>query len=141
MYLIKLSKIFVLTAYILCIWTSYKVWVTPVEYNVVEIHDSGNGAVTEKNFVRFKKFSDISSLGVVPLLVPAVIVFLAVLAVFKFKSIALCSSVLLMLFFWFVAGFSIGMAYLPVVILLILTVTVNLTGKWLASKSSSQQGF
>ena len=56
MYLIKLSKIIVLTAFILCIRTGYEIWVSPIEYRGVETVDSINGTVIEKNVIRFKKF-------------------------------------------------------------------------------------
>jgi hypothetical protein len=137
MYLIKLSKLIVLTAFILCIWTGYEIWVSPIEYRGVETVDSINGAVIEKNVVRFKKFSEVSGFGVVPLLVPVAIVFLAIWAAFTLRSIVLVSSLFLILIFWIITGFSIGMAYLPIVILLIITSIVNLTGKWLANKARS----
>ena len=137
MYLIKLSKIIVLTAFILCIWTGYEIWVSPIEYRGVETVDSINGTVIEKNVIRFKKFSEVSGFGVVPLLVPVAIVFLAIWAAFTLRSIALVFSVFLIVIFWIITGFSIGMAYLPIVILLIITWIVNLTGKWLANKARS----
>ena len=110
---------------------------SPIEYRGVETVDYINGAVIEKNVIRFKKFSEVSGFGVVPLLVPIAIVFLAIWAAFTLRSIALVSSVFLIVIFWIITGFSIGMAYLPIVILLIITSIVNLTGKWLANKASS----
>ena len=129
MYMIAISKILAVLAVIVCIWVGYKLWVTPIEYSGIEIYNSANGVRTEREVIKLRSFENVSHYGVVPLLIPVFICLLALWATFKLKRIVLALSVLLIIVFWLLTGFSIGMTYSSVVILLIATFVINLMEK------------
>lgn len=129
MYFVAISKILVVLACVVCIWVGYQMWVTPIEYSSVEVYNSANGVRAEREFIKLRSFENVSGYGVIPLLIPVFICLLALWATFKLKRIILALSVLLIILFWLLTGFSIGMFYSPVVILLIATFTMNLLEK------------
>ena len=129
MYFIAISKILAVLAFIVCIWVGYQMWVTPIEYSGIEVYNSVNGVRTEREVIKLRSFENVSGYGVIPLLIPVFICLLALWATFKFKKIILALSVMLIILFWLLTGFSIGMAYSPVVILLIATLAMNLMAK------------
>ena len=129
--MIAISKILAVLAVIVCIWLGYKMWVTPIKYSGIEIYNSANGVRTEREVIKLRSFENVSGYGVVPLLIPVFICLLALWATFKLKRIILALSVLLIILFWLLTGFSIGMVYSPVVVLLIVAFIMNLIAKFL----------
>lgn len=137
MYLESLSKAFAIIAASFCVWTSYQIWITPIIYEGIEISSSTNSAIIENKFAKLRSFSEVSLLGVVPLVIPVLITFLAMWAAFKFKTIVLIVSTLLLVLFWYITGFSIGVAYSYVVIFLSLSSASHLIAKWVILKENS----
>ena len=132
--MIAISKILAVLAVIVCIWVGYKMWVTPIEYSSIEIYNSENGMKTEREVIKLRSFENVSGYGVLPLLIPVFICLLSLWATFKLKRIILALSVFLIILFWLLTGFSIGMNYSPVVILLIATFVMSLMAKSFAFK-------
>ena len=129
MYFVVISKILTVLACVVSIWVGCQMWVTPIEYSGLEIYNSANDVRIEREVIRLRSFENVSGYGVVPLLIPVFICLLALWATFKLKIIILALSVLLIILFWLVTGFSIGMTYSPVVILLIASFAMNLIAK------------
>ena len=123
------SKVLVISASIWCFWVGYQIWTTPIIYEGIEISSSVN------EITKTRDFSEISRLGVVPLVIPVLISLMAMWSIFKFKTVVLIIATVLLLAFWFLAGFSIGMAYTPAVILLVLASAINLIATWLNKKN------
>ncbi|NOQ65030.1 MAG: hypothetical protein GQ582_11020 [Methyloprofundus sp.] len=137
MYFVDISKILAVLAFIVCVWVGYQVWVTPIEYSGIEVYNSANGVKTEREVIKLRNFEKVSGYGVIPLLIPIFICLLALWATFKLKIIILALSVLLIILFWVLTIFSIGMAYSSVVILLIVAFAMNLMTKLFAFKSKN----
>ncbi|NOQ64063.1 MAG: hypothetical protein GQ582_06085 [Methyloprofundus sp.] len=109
-------------------------WVTPIQYSSIEFSDAVNGVKIEREVIKLKPFNEVSDLGVIPLLIPVFICLLGLWATFKLKSITLAFSVLLIIVFWLITVFSIGMTYSAVVLLLIAAFAVHLMAKWHVKK-------
>ena len=97
------------------------IWMTPVRLSGVssEAFASSTAGVTS-SVVRTvlveetRRFADVSLLGPVPLMMPAVLAGLAAMAVWRRKSLLLMLlPTATLLVFCFIAGFSIGAAYVP----------------------------
>ena len=134
MYFVAISKILAVLAFVICIWVGYQIWVTPIEYSGIEIYNSANGVRTEREVIKLRSFENVSGYGVTPLLIPVFICLLALWATFKLKRIILALSVMLIILFWLLTGFSIGMTYSPVVLLLTATFAQNLMAKFFVFK-------
>lgn len=90
-----------------CVVIGWKLWVTPVRY----LHYSSSEPAPR--FVSLS-FSDVSGLGIVPLVVPIVLVGLAMWFAWRQRTLALGAVTLAVAAFCFITGFSIGRAYVPV---------------------------
>lgn len=101
------SKLLVLGACLWCVWTGYWLWTTPL--------------TNEGGY-----FSEISYLGATPLVIPVLISLMALWSIFKLKMLMMLIATLLLLVFWLITGFSIGMAYTPALMLLGLACGTNL---------------
>ncbi len=99
-----------------CVAIGLWIWFTPV----------GNSAIVrgssrpEQDVVHYRSFSEISHFGALPLIVPTAVAILATCAAWRGIRAGLGVSALLFVGFTFIAGFSIGGAYLPAAALLTL---------------------
>lgn len=75
-------------------------------------------------------FSEVSHLGAVPLVIPALISLFALWSIFKLKILMLTLATVLLSVFWLISGFSIGIAYTPAVTLLVLVCGMNWVVTW-----------
>jgi len=110
------------------------IWVTPIRFVGISNEAwawSGPGSTASGMRVvpveRTRRFADVSLLGPVPLAIPVALAGLAALAVWRRKGalLTLLPAVLL-LAFCFIAGFSIGAAYVPAGCVVLLAVLLNL---------------
>jgi hypothetical protein len=110
------------------------IWLTPIRTSVVlfeasasSVSGSAVSATRTDPVQRTRRFADISLLGPVPLIIPAALAGLAALAVWRRKGALLMLAPTCMLAaFCFIAGFSIGFAYIPAGGLLVAAVAVSL---------------
>ena len=56
MCLIPISKILVVIAFFVCIWTDYQIWTTLITYKGIEVTGSSNGGKIENKVIKLKKF-------------------------------------------------------------------------------------
>jgi len=125
-YLTIASRILALSAFLWCSWASYQLWTTPIAYNEVEVSSYSNGKIITNTVTTTRAFSEVSRSGIVPLIVPVLISLIAFWAILRDKNIGLIIATVLLSILWFLAGFSIGMAYTPAVILLVLGLVLKL---------------
>jgi hypothetical protein len=99
-----------------CLWSGWRIGTTPVRYEVIEATADGSG--TNRHFEE-RRFSDVSALGVAPLVVPVLISGLGAWAAARRRGRALASCALALAVYAAVSGFSIGPAYWPAAGLLV----------------------
>jgi hypothetical protein len=94
-----------------CLGIAVRFWTTPIVGNGIVIEQASDGSQITRRVQETRSFADISSFGMLPLLIP---VFLAcgaaVTAWYRFPEL-LAAAVVLFLAYSFVTGFSIGGAY------------------------------
>jgi hypothetical protein len=112
------SKVLVFLAGIWCFGVGYYLWTEPY---------SSDG----------RAFSEVSSFGIAPLLIPGLITLLALGAIFKGNIRTLLVLTGLLWVFWLISGFSIGMAYTPAAILLGFASIINLIEGWRNKKKKT----
>jgi hypothetical protein len=114
------------------------IWVTPIRFSGIssQMRASSSASGTSTSILRTgpveqtRRFSDVSRLGPVPLMVPAAVAGLAALGVWRRRSLLLMLlPTAALLLFCFVAGFSIGGAYVPAGALLLTAVLISLASK------------
>jgi hypothetical protein len=96
------------------IWTSassYRIWTTPLQYEVVEGHSGADGQSGQRRGVAEVSFSEVSALGAVPLVIPVALAVSGMMAILGRRGAATVRSALLLLGFSIISGFSIGNAY------------------------------
>ncbi len=126
LYVLKiLPGILVILALVLCISTGYKIWTSPVSYSGIQAEMTDQGEV-KRRVTKKKKFSEISGTGMIPLVIPVIFVLLALASIVIGKYSLLVTATSLFFIFWFIAGFSIGMAYTPVLLFLLAAMLINL---------------
>ena len=116
-----LSTLLVASGWMRCVVVGWKIWVSPVRYLQY------SSSEPEPRFV-YRSFSEVSGLGVVPLVVPIVLVGLATWVAWRQRTLALGAITLMLGVFCFITGFSIGRAYVPIASVLLVATLVNLTG-------------
>jgi hypothetical protein len=97
------------------LWMGWRIWTTPVRYEVIEATD--DGSVANSRF-RNQPFAEVSALGPLPLIVPVFISALGTWAAIRGSRWGVFSSAVGLGTFAVVSGFSIGGAYWPAVYLL-----------------------
>ena len=112
------SRILAFAALLWCIWTGYQIWTTPVSFQEIEEEGISDGVTITRQVTGTQSFSEISGLGVTPLVIPVLITMVAVWATVIARTGVLMAAALVLLFFWFLSGFSIGGAYTPAVLAL-----------------------
>ena len=113
------SKLLVFGVCLWCLWAGYWLWTTPL---------TSDG----------RYFSEISHLGVTPLVVPVLISLMALWSIFKLNMIMLTLATILLLAFWLISGFSIGMVYTPAVILLAFVCGMSWIAIWFNKKNVAE---
>lgn len=88
------------------------IWSTPVRFSGVVWATSPTGQGQFER-VEYRSFSDISALGVVPLVVPVLLAGWATWAAWQQRTLGLAIATLIFFAFCFLAGFSIGGEYVP----------------------------
>jgi hypothetical protein len=95
-----------------CLLVSGRIWFTPIPFSGVE-WSTASGQLEFSERVQYRSFSEISGLGVVPLLLPVLLAGWAAWAAWRRRTRALVIATSVFLAFCFLAGFSVGGAYLP----------------------------
>ncbi len=100
-------------AFIDCGWKGYRIWATPIRYEVVEGRNPGpNEAGTANSHYEYRSFREVSSYGIAPLLLPMLLSAIALLSGWIIRPIILFIVAGIFLLFIFVTGFSIGGTYM-----------------------------
>ena len=120
------SRTCVLSAFRWCSWARYQLWTTPITYSGIEVSSYSNGKSATNTITKTRKFSEVSHSGIAPLIVPVLISLMALWAILRGKTVGLFVATVLLSIFWLLAGFSIGMAYTPAVVLLVTGVVLKL---------------
>lgn len=123
-----LLNILVISAFAWCVWTGYKIWMTPITYSVIEIEMTRDGNIRHE-VTKTKSFADISGAGSFPLLLPIFITSIALGSLFVLRTTLLVIATCLFSIFWFISGFSIGMVYTAALLLLIGSLAICLLSK------------
>jgi hypothetical protein len=116
-----LATLLVTGGLVWCFVIGWKIWVTPVRY----LHYSSSEPA--QRFV-YLSFSEVSGLGIVPLVVPTVLVGLAMWFAWRQRTLALGAVTLAVAVFCFITGFSIGRAYVPIAVALFVATLMSLVG-------------
>jgi hypothetical protein len=101
-----LSTLLVTGSLVWCFVVDWRIWVTPVRY----LHYSS--AEPAPRYI-YHSFSEVSGLGVEPLVIPIILVALATWAAWRQRTLLLGTLTLVFAAFSFITGFSIGAAYVP----------------------------
>ena len=103
-----------------CLVVGVLIWTTPIRGGGVqfsaEIRADSTGVTTGTVViepVEARSFSDVSTLGIVPLSIPVVLAGWALWAAWSRSILGLAAATLVFLVFGFITGFSIGGAYTP----------------------------
>ena len=95
-----------------CAAVGIRIWTTPVRYSVSEWAISPAGERAGQR-IDYRSFSDISGAGATPLVIPVLLAAWAAWAAWREAIAELVVATLIFLGFCFIAGFSIGGAYVP----------------------------
>jgi hypothetical protein len=104
------------------------IWSTPVRFSGVEWAASPTGARAIER-VEYRSFSDISALGVVPLVVPVLLAGWATWAAWRRRTIGLVIATVIFFAFCIIAGLSIGGEYIPIGLVLVAAVLLGMLGR------------
>jgi hypothetical protein len=118
-YLERLPVAIATACVIWCVWVGVRIWNAPIVFEGMEWMTEPGGIRTIPR-VSYRTFSDVSQYGMFPLAVPVVVAALAWLAAWQKRILALAIVTLVFLALWVVAGFSIGRAYTPAAVGLVL---------------------
>jgi len=87
-------------------------WTTPVRWEIVEVRTDRIG---EHRRFESHRFGEISRYGALPLAIPVLISVLGSWAAYQGRAVGVVSAALALAGFTYIAGFSIGLSYLPAV--------------------------
>ena len=109
----SLSTVVAATGLVWCVVAGWWIWTTPVRFSGIAgtMEPAGARAVER---VEYRLISDISEFGILPLVVPVLLAAWATWAACRQRILALAVATVIFLVFCFIAGFSIGGAYVPV---------------------------
>ena len=123
-------------AVIWCLVVGVRIWTTPVRGSVVEWTTAPTGIeVVER--VEDRSFAEVSLLGFVPLVIPALLAGWALSAAWRRSLVGLAVSTLVFLVFCIITGFSIGGAYTPAGLCLVVATLMAAGGRMTARGGSS----
>lgn len=94
-----------------CVVAGWWMWTTPVRW-VGLASDPAEPAVTVQ-VVKYERFEDVSGLGAVPLLIPVALTGIATLASWRRRPLIVLALGLILFGYGVLTGFSIGGAYMP----------------------------
>ena len=100
-----------------CVVAGWRIWTTPVRF-----------------LDEYRSFSDISYFGIVPLVVPVLLAGWATWAAYRQRLLPTALATLSFLFFCFLTGFSIGGAYVPIGIGLVIATLLGILGRVITRK-------
>jgi hypothetical protein len=92
---------------------------------IKEVGTSDGATITKQ-----LSFTEVSGLGITPLVIPVVITMAAVWATAIARTGVLMATALLLFFFWYLSGFSIGGAYTPAVLVLFGATITSFIQSW-----------
>jgi hypothetical protein len=132
-----ISQMLALISLSWCVVVGFWIWFTPVRY----VGLTGDPSQPDQHTVVYRAFADISFLGPLPLIVPTLIAIAGAWAAWRGARVALGLAALLLAAFAFVAGFSIGSAYiLPAGLLLLATLFAARFGPRRRSRRATENG-
>ncbi len=100
-------------AFIDCVWNGYKIWTTPIRYEVIEGRNNAPDHVgTTNRHYQYMSFRAVSSYGFAPLLIPILISAIALWSAWLMRRLMLLVVTCLFILFVFITGYSIGAAYM-----------------------------
>jgi hypothetical protein len=102
-----------------CVVAGWMIWVTPVRYLRYSSFEP------EPRYVNVA-FSEVSALGIAPLVVPTLLAGLATWCTWRQRTVSLCALTILFVVYSFISGFSIGGAYVPAAGVLVIATLVTL---------------
>ena len=109
-----------------CLWAGWRIWTTPVRYQVVDGTADGAGA---NRRIESRRFVEVSGLGLLPLVIPVLISGLGTWAAYRWHRWGLAFSALALAIYAFISGFSIGGAYHPAAYALALAGVIGLLSR------------
>ena len=124
-----MSIAFALAALVWSAGAGVTIWTTPIRYSGVSGFASSDTPPTVVETETFKSFAEASRLGAVPLLIPVVLTALGVWCAWRRFRRTLVALTVTLLLYAFVAGFSIGGAYLPAVAALLLATLASFAAR------------
>jgi hypothetical protein len=116
------ARLLAAAGFLWCIGVGIWIWVTPIRYSGVSSQTwststsrgSTSAVVRTVPFTETRRFADVSLLGPLPLAIPVVLAGLAAWTIWRRKTFLLMLlPTAALLLFCFIAGFSIGRAYVP----------------------------
>jgi hypothetical protein len=120
-------------ALVWCAGLGIWLWVTPIRSHGVTVFSeaSPDGTTYRGPFAveRTQSFSEISALGALPLLVPALIAGVGLWGAWRRRTKTMAVSAGIMAIFCVIAGFSIGRGYLPAAAALVWATIANLDAR------------
>ena len=135
-----------------CLVVGVRIWTAPpargsgVQFSA-EIRSDSTGVTTGTVViepVEDRSFSDVSTLGIVPLLIPVLLAGWALWAAWRRRILGLAVATLVFLFYCFITGFSIGGAYTPagwgLAVATIMAVVTRTIARVLRRVSTRRQG-
>jgi hypothetical protein len=125
----NLSSALAAAALIWSIAAGWRIWTTPVRYQTVNWSMDAQGGTVRQDGFAVRSFRDVSLLGAVPLIVPVALAGVALVAAMCRFNIAVATSALLFVLFVFVAGLSIGGAYVIPGAMLMVAFVVSLVDR------------
>jgi hypothetical protein len=134
----RIAGVLAAGAVVWCIGVGIWIWVTPIRYSGVSAQtwssstSQGTNATTIRTapFRETRRFADVSLFGPLPLAIPVTVAGLAALAIWRRKGILLTLlPTAAFLLFCFIAGFSIGGAYVPAGVALAIAFLARLDAK------------
>jgi hypothetical protein len=123
-----LSTIVAAISLVWCLVVGARIWTTPVRFSGVEWTMGSAGARAVER-VECRSFSNISGLGIAPLVVPILVAGWATWAAWRHRMRELTVATVIFLTFCFVAGFSIGGAYVPIGLGLVAATLLGMLGR------------
>ena len=109
---VRLSVVAAAASFVWCLLVGVLIWNSPVVSTGIEFRQDAEGTETFER-VEERAFWDHSTLGVVPLVIPVLLAAWALWAAWRRTTPGLAVATLCLLVYCIVTGFSIGGAYMP----------------------------
>ena len=122
----RLSAILATVSLTWCVVVGIWIWVAPIKYIGVRV----SLGQPDVHMEEYRSFSDVSQWGAAPLIVPIVLAAFATWAAWTGRKVFLALATVFIAGYAFVAGFSIGRAYHPAVVILVLATAISFIVKF-----------